>query len=389
MKATPYQKTAITNSFSSRRRLIAGYFIGLVACLAIGIPTARAQKYGVIDLGVVKGMSTAEPAAINNMGQVVGTSSAGTEACAFRYYNKTMQDFGGIGSRGFGISENGIVVGDFIRSQPNAAYNHATLFKEGIPIDLGVLPGALFSRANGVNSNGYVVGYSGSEFDSDNSRAFVWHVSTGMVDIGTLGGPYAQAMAVNDAGFATGNAAVSGKVGARHAFLYQIWPGFGPINPMLDLGTLGGASSYGTAINTSNHVVGYSMVNFSYGTVHAFLYRGGQLIDLGSLTPNVRGSDYSVALGINSSDQIVGYSYVTVGKHGSDMIQQAAFVYPYAPLLRMQNLNDLIGSAAKQYWLYAATSINDRGQIVACAYGKNDGLEHALLLKPITGEVPN
>ena len=30
--------------------------------------------------------------------------------------------------------------------------------------------------------------------------------STGMIDIGTLGGPYAQAMAVNDAGCATGNA---------------------------------------------------------------------------------------------------------------------------------------------------------------------------------------
>ncbi len=284
-------------------------------------------------------MTASEPAAINNLGQVVGTSTAGTHGCAFRYYNNKMQDIGPIGSRAFGISQTGAVVGDFAQIEPTTP-NHAALFRGGAPIDLGVLPGALFSRANAANSNGYVVGYSGSELDSDNSRAFVWTNSTGMLDLGTLGGPYSQAMAVNDAGYATGNASIPYGIGARHAFLCQVWPGFGPAKPMRDLGTLGGVSSYGMAINMSNHVVGYSMLNTSYDAVHAFLYDGGKLIDLGSLTPNVPGADYSMALGINNRDQVVGYSYVT--NVGSDNVAQAAFVFGGTPQAVMLNLNDVI-----------------------------------------------
>jgi hypothetical protein len=52
--------------------------------------------------------------------------------------------------------------------------------------------------------------------------------------------------------------------------------------------------------------------------------------------------------------------------------------------MKMQNLNDLIESAtAPGYWVFAATGINDRGQIVACAYHNNDGFVHAVLLDPI------
>lgn len=353
--------------------------LGLVAFLAIGLSTARAQLrasvYSVTDLGVVWGMTESEPAAINNMGQIVGTSSTDTEGCAFRYNINTMVDIGGYGTRAFGISQTGLVVGDFIRTEP-ASPNRAALFERGGPIDIGLLPGMLYSRANAVNSNKYVVGYSGSELDSVKSRAFYWHNSTGMVDVGTLGGAHAQALAINDAGWVTGNAQIAGRSGASHAFLYSVWPGNGPIRPMQDLGTLGGPTSYGTAINMSNHVVGYSALGGpSYGT-HAFLYKGGKMIDLGSLNPGVISSDYSAALGVNNSDQIVGYSYV-----GVDAVRQAAVIY-YSPQVGMVNLNDLIGREAKTFWLYSATAVNDSGQIVACA---NDsyGVEHALLLNPI------
>jgi probable HAF family extracellular repeat protein len=373
----------------SRHPWIGGLFaVGLVACLAIGISTSSAQQavYRVTDLGVVAGMTAAEPAALNNLGQVVGTATGGSHGCAFSYYNGQMVDIGGSDSRAFGISQTGSVVGDFAQMEPSTP-NHAALFRPssgtaGKPLDLGVLPGALFSRANGVNSNGYVVGYSGSEFDSDNSRGFVWTRATGMLDIGTLGGPYAQATAINDANYATGNASIARSVGARHAFLYQAWPGYGPAKPMTDLGTLGGVSSYGTAINMSNHVVGYSLLNTSSGR-HAFFYNGGPLVDLGSLSPNAFGADYSVALGINNSDAIVGYSYIQYG--GRDMLRQAAFiVYPNMMQMKMQNLNDLIaGPTGSEYWLFAATGINDRGQIVACAYHGTDGLVHAVMLDPI------
>ncbi len=384
MKSKSNQKRTSANALSSRNRWIAGLSaIGLVTCLAIGIPTLRAQQndaqltYRLTDLGVVTGMTASEPAAINNLGHVVGTSTIGTYGCAFRYANNRMVDIGGTGSRAFGISETGTVVGDFAQMEPLTP-NHAAIFRKGRPLDLGVLQGALFSRANAVNSNGFVVGYSGSVFDSDNSRGFVWSPAMRMLDIGTLGGPYSQATAINDANYATGNASIAHAIGARHAFLYPVWPGYGPQKPMRDLGTLGGVSSYGTAINMTNHVVGYSMLNTNSDAVHAFLFRGEKLIDLGSLTPNLPGTDYSVALGINNSDQIVGYSYV-----GADNVRQAAFIYRAFPA-KMVNLNDLIGlKLAKQYWLFAATAINDQGQITACAYHGKDGLTHAVLLTPI------
>ena len=77
-------------------------------------------------------------------------------------------------------------------------------------MDLGVLKGQVYSRANGINAIGQVVGYSGLQRDSTESRAFVWSHQTGMIDIGTLGGAYAQAYAINDAGYITGASQTQG-----------------------------------------------------------------------------------------------------------------------------------------------------------------------------------
>ena len=52
----------------------------------------------------------------------------------------------------------------------------------------------------------------------------------------------------------------------------------------------------------------------------------------------------------------------------------------------MQDLNGLIGSAAKQYRILAATGINDLGEIVATAVD-GAGTVHAVLLTPSFGEV--
>src|SRR4026209_2449753 len=89
--------------------------IGLMACLAIGLTTARGQVgYSVEDLGVVKGMETSEVVALNNQGNVAGTGYGGSHSCAFKYdyLTKFMEDAGGFNSRGFGISSTNMVFGD-------------------------------------------------------------------------------------------------------------------------------------------------------------------------------------------------------------------------------------------------------------------------------------
>jgi len=72
--------------------------IGLIACLAIGVSTARAQVgYSLTDLGVVKDMQTSEVFAVNQWGHVAGTGYSGLESCAFQYdyLKKFMEDAGG------------------------------------------------------------------------------------------------------------------------------------------------------------------------------------------------------------------------------------------------------------------------------------------------------
>jgi len=67
-----------------------------------------------------------------------------------------------------------------------------------------------------------------------------------------------------------------------------------------DLGTLGGTSSYGTAINDAGHAVGYSTL--AGGQTRAFIWTpGGGMQNLGAL-----GSGDSQALDINNNDNVVG-----------------------------------------------------------------------------------
>jgi probable HAF family extracellular repeat protein len=102
---------------------------------------------------------------------------------------------------------------------------------------------------------------------------------------------------------------------------------------MVDLGTLGGESSYATAMNDRGWVVGRSQV--ADGTWHGFLWRRGRMTDLGTLSP----SD------INNRGQIVGLRDDLPGAH----------------LWTAGRLVDL-GSLGGDFTY--PTAINDRGQIV-------------------------
>src|SRR5262249_44349384 len=143
------------------------------------------------------------------------------------------------------------VVGDsaVAASTTHPSIRHAALFGTGSVIGLGTLPKQKFSRANSINGFNQVVGFSGSALDTPKSRAFFWSKSTGMIDLGTLGGAFAQAFAINDAGFITGNSQLRATTtNVVHAFLAPSPLSTGAIG-MRDIGTLGGSFSYGMAIN--------------------------------------------------------------------------------------------------------------------------------------------
>ena len=148
---------------------------------------------------------------------------------------------------------------------------------------------------NAINAYGDVTG--GYYFATARrwSHAFLYTPSSGVIDLGTLGGDYSVGQAINASDEITGYSAMVGDA-AVHAFLYT------PSGGIKDLGTLGGDNSWGLGINANGEVVGYSTLPGST-TTHAFLYSGGTMKDLGVLG---RGS--SMALAINDSGQMIVWS---------------------------------------------------------------------------------
>jgi probable HAF family extracellular repeat protein len=335
---------------------------GLAAAAVLAVPCPAAAGYILTDLGSSQGNGFA-PAALNDAGQVVGTASGH----AFLYGGGQLTDLGSLGgpsgpasgtnasSWPYGINASGQVVG---ASYVASSSPHAFLYSGGVMQDLGTFGGrfSIASYATGINASGQVVGTS----DDANGYPHAFLYGGGkMTDLGTLpGGKTAVATAINAGGQVTGNADTASFT--LHAFLYSG-------GQMTDLGTLRGGpstTSFATGINASGQVVG---VSEAAGTSpngapsHAFLYGGGKMTDLGTLS-----GFYSSAQGINDAGQVVG-SATTAANTGH------AFLYGNG---RMQDLNALL-PAGTGFTLVNALGINSKGQILATADNS-----HSYLLTP-------
>jgi probable HAF family extracellular repeat protein len=125
---------------------------------------------------------------------------------------------------------------------------------------------------------------------------------------------------------------------------------------IVDLGTLGGASSEATALSNSGHVVGWS--TDAAGAVRAFLYRNGAMANLGTLP----GGSASYATGINEHGQVVGHGGINEhGPHFSEFTQ--GFIWDGGNLQPLGALHCPC-SFNQRHGTSAAHAINAHGQVV-------------------------
>ena len=303
-----------------------------------------ARPASLVDLGTLGGNS-ATAYGLNDLGQVVGSSETGKPGrsdltcprCpvshAFLWEAGQMKDLdSGNAGNSAAYSINNAVQIAGVYSAPDRDTS-GFLYAEG---KVTVLNQAPHGRVNAINNAGQIVGDLASE-PASARQAFVWSAGA----VADLGRPGSEARAINDSGQVAGWTYLDG--GSMHAFLYSG-------TSLTDLGTLGGKNSMAYGIDNAGEVVGTSQTAGNGGQ-HAFLYRQGSMTDLGTL-----GGNDSQANGINDSGWIVGWSRTAGGT-------QRAFLWRTG---RMVDLNGVV-STGSGIWLEEATAINAAGQIVANA----------------------
>ncbi len=317
-----------------------------VSGASAGVSAAYLWESGTfVNLGYLEpGVANAEADDINDRGQVVGTSGTSSgNGHAFLWQSGTMIDLGTVGydeSSAYGINDAGNAVG--ASSVSSDGRYHAVLWTTphlgSAPVlDLGTLPGQVWSEASAINEQGQVVGQSGNDTAQ---RLFLWDAGT-MTDLGSLGGAAGRysgvaASDINDAGQVVGTGVNASNV--ARAFLWEN-------GTITDLG-VGDRESHATAINNRGQVVGWRMV-FSGPPDNrwrdrAFLWDAGVVTDLGTLPDR----ELSYAADINDRGEIVGMS---VGEEQRSC-NEAAFLWKDGVM------TGIGGSGAR--------AINDRSQIV-------------------------
>lgn len=294
------------------------------------------------------------PAQINDAGQIVGTYDGAAAILA----GASITSFGSVlpGSYGLAINDRGAIAGAYGSPYYGYAFAYAgsggsvTSIQASLPADY------TNSIATGINDAGVVVG-NALPFIGEAQRGYVYDDGSVRL-IGTFGGDWSTATAVNAAGVVTGTGTLPTGTGPynpdRHAYIDRG-------GAVQDLGTLGGRVSEGLDINAAGEVAGWSEIDVNpdgQAVSHPFLYRDGALVDLGSL-----GGYYGYGRALNDAGVVVGLADIVTdvgwGEH--------AFIYLDG---RMVDLNALLTNA-DGWELVDATDINDAGQILgrACRLG--------------------
>jgi probable HAF family extracellular repeat protein len=349
--------------FATHKGQTAVFALAFGLLFYLTLHTVDAQvRYSITQLVPMVGI-TSEASGINSQGDVVGFYYwRSTQAPhPFLWHAGIFHDLGSFqpASVGTGIDNFGRVIGwGVIHDGTIFAFK----YYRGQYTQIGeanAVPGS-------VNNSAHIVG----SYENGNGglgSGWIWQGSKiAPIPRGVFQDLIASAL--NDSDSVTGWGLTKG---VFHAFLYRS-------GTMQDLGTLGGNTSLGTAINNNGQIVGYSLTGA--GSKHAFLYDGTGMHDIDALSVNT--GDSTQAFGINNSGQVVGL-YIS---------QPSGTLHPFIYQGgKMQELENLIPpnsgwtlgaySVNLPYAYNVVMAINDAGQIIGS--GVFNGLLQAYLLTPI------
>jgi probable HAF family extracellular repeat protein len=396
------------------QNLFAG-FIGVLLVAALLAPTAANAtmrplfsahvRYRFVDVGTFGGPMSyfifTGPGDLNDRGVAIGAADTtirdpfAPNAClvpdclvpnSFAWKNGVLSDLGvapgDIASIPAYVNNSGGVASESEKStlDPITGFIDfdATFQNHGPAMNIGTL-GGHFMYAAALNDQNQVVGF-GTTTTPDpyplgnfcfnfplgaQMHAYAWRGGI-LRDIGTLGtGPDSCALWVNQRGEAAGNSYINPNPNPSTGFPTQdpfVWS----YGRMIDLGSLGGTIGTASAINNHTEVVGTSNLSGD-STFHPFLWRHGPMTDLGTL-----GGNDGQASWLNDRGEIVGKADLP-GSATHDAFLWSGGV--------MHDLGSQDGDPCS-YALF----INDHGQVVGGSTDCSNFL-HAFLWQPNTGMI--
>ncbi|MEX2217181.1 MAG: hypothetical protein WD749_00350 [Phycisphaerales bacterium] len=322
--------------------------IALATLAGAAAPTiAQPGFYHVLDLGAVPASSVCpcfQAMSLSDAGHAAGLYFAPDGTRRAFLYNQSMADIGTLGgiAQAFGVNDAGVVVGYSVDPQGR---QRAIRQHQGVIADLGTLQNGIHANANGVNNQGWIVGMSQRKFGTELwQRAALWQGGT-VTDLGTFGGEYAEAEAVNDAGQVVGWAWDAQR--RQRAFL---WTAAGGLR---DLGTLpGGVSSGASDVSDLGVVVGFSVQGDGS-------YQGFRWTEQGGMAalPAPAGAVNATPAAVNDGGNAVGSAFNPI---------QCSTVPVLWHQGRPVNLNTVLAPGSG-WTVIAANDINSRGEIAASA----------------------